>query len=276
MFSTNVLRLSSQLTKFSWTNGVATSMIASTCTGSRASVAASLRVSPVVVTPWPAIPGMTTRTFATSDKKTSKGKEEHADTTTTTGASPSPVSQPFLQHQEWVKFQQSIRVEGFQTGQVMAATTLTKNRGGKQARNRKVRELALMQQADPNLADSSDKFPALRYSPEETQELLKLAFETLPQKTGKRGTRNLKRQKRRWTLVREIRAKYKRQIIAAHERRMEHRQWTRQQTKAVKEMAPQVCDKDTRYQAQILQRWAATMFTPQAAAATITQVQQSE
>ena len=150
---------------------------------------------------------------------------------------------------------------------------LKKNRGGKQARTRKARELALLQQSDPKFADSTDKFPALRYSPEETQELLQLAFTTLPKRTGKRGTRNLQRQKRRWTMVREIRAKYKRQIIAAHHKRMEHRQWTRQQTKAVKEMAPQVCQTDTRYQAQILQRWAATMtMTP----TTTTQVQQTE
>jgi len=171
--------------------------------------------------------------------------------------------QPFLQHQEWVKFQQSIRVDGFQTGQITSATTLKKNRGGKQARNRKARELALMQQGDPRFADSTDKFPAIRYSPEETEELLKLAFDTLPKKTGKRGTRNLKRQNRRWKLVREIRAKYKRQIMAAHERRMQHRKWKREQTKAMKEAAPEICNKDTEYRAQVLRRWAATMFPTQ-------------
>lgn len=166
-----------------------------------------------------------------------------------------------MQHQEWVKFQQSIRVDGFQTGQLTTATTLKKNRGGKQARNRKTRELALLQQGDPKFADSTDKFPAIRYSPEETQELLKLAFETLPKRTGRRGTRNLKRQNRRWKLVRDIRSKYKRQIIAAHERRMKHRHWVREQTKAVKAAAPAICEKDTQYQAQVLRRWAATMFS---------------
>ncbi len=182
------------------------------------------------------------------------------DTATSADTADSQGPQPFLQHQEWVKFQQSIRVDGFQTGQLTTATTLKKNRGGKQARNRKTRELALLQQGDPKFADSTDKFPAIRYSPEETQELLKLAFDTLPTRTGKRGTRNLKRQSRRWKLVRDIRAKYKRQIIAAHERRMVHRKWTRQKTKEAKQAAPQLCDKDAQYRAQVLRRWAATMF----------------
>lgn len=125
-----------------------------------------------------------------------------------------------------------------------------------------------MQQMDPTLqapGNSSSKFPAIRYSPEETEELLKLAFETLPERAGKRGTRNLKRQGRRWKLVREIRSKYKRQIQDAHERRMEHRQWKREQTKAVKEAAPELCQEDAQYQATILRRWAATMFPTESA-----------
>lgn len=135
---------------------------------------------------------------------------------------------------------------------------MKKSKGGKQARNRKARELALMEQ-DDNLSSSDNRFPAIRYSPEETQELLKLAYDSLPVKTGKRGTRNQKRQDNRWKAVRQIRATYKQNIMAAHERRMEHRQWTRGQTKAVKEAAPSICTKDAAYQASILKRWAATM-----------------
>jgi len=180
--------------------------------------------------------------------------------------------QPFLQHQEWVKFQQSIRVDGFQTGQVTSASILRKSKGGKQARNRKAKDLARLQHMDPTFqagaASSASKFPAIRYSPEETEELLKLAFDTLPEKTGKRGTRNLKRQNRRWKLVREIRAKYKRQMEAAHERRMEHRHWKREQTKAVKEMAPELCAQDMQYQARVVRRWAATMFPEEPSSST--------
>jgi len=142
---------------------------------------------------------------------------------------------------------------------------LKKSKGGKQSRNRKAKELALQQQQDQlsgaaNIATSDNRFPAIRYSPQETQELLKLAYETLPERMGKRGTRNLKRQNQRWKTVRQIRNKYKQQIIAAHERKMEHRQWTRAKTKSMKEDAPTICLKDMEYQASILKRWATTMY----------------
>jgi hypothetical protein len=202
--------------------------------------------------------------FHASTLQDKKKENESSDDSTTTAKGP----QPFLQHQEWVKFQQSIRVDGFQTGQVIAANVLKKSKGGKQARNRKAKELERLQQMDPNYQEptssasgSSSKFPAIRYSPTETQELLNLAFNTLPKRAGKRGTRNLKRQANRWKAVRGIRATYKRQIQAAHGRRMEHRQWSRQQTKAVKEAAPEFCETDANYQAQILKRWAATMLS---------------
>ena len=119
-----------------------------------------------------------------------------------------------------------------------------------------------MEQArlDEEQQDSSMKFPALRYSPEETEELLQMAYAALPERAGKRGTRNLKRQKKRWKDVRRIRYKYKQNIIAAHERRMEHRHWKREQVKAVKAEAPEIRGKDLDYRAQVLRRWAETMF----------------
>lgn len=169
--------------------------------------------------------------------------------------------QPFLQHQEWAKFQQSISVDGFQTGQVTTAAVLKKGRGGKQVRRRKEKELDRLQQS--NLAVSTDeKFPAIRYSQEETERLLEQAYGALPERTGKRGTRNLQRQDNRWQLVRKIRAKYKAQIAAAHERRMEKRHWNRQQVIAAKEQAPTLRAQDSGYQAQVLQRWANTMHGP--------------
>ena len=42
------------------------------------------------------------------------------------------------------------------------------------------------------------KFPATRYSPEETERLLAEAMAMLPKREGKRGTRNLRRQKNRY------------------------------------------------------------------------------
>jgi hypothetical protein len=170
------------------------------------------------------------------------------------------ANQPFLQHQEWVKFQQSITVDGFETGQTVTASTLKKSRGGKQARKRREKELERLQQSSQT--SSSDlKFPAIRYSEEETQELLKLAFAARPERAGKRGSRNLKRQARRWHLVRQIREKYKRNIIAAHERRMEKRHWKREQVKHMKDaVAPEAKGKDLEYQQQVLTRWSQTMF----------------
>jgi hypothetical protein len=167
-----------------------------------------------------------------------------------------------LQNQEWVKFQQSISVDGFQTGQVTTASVLKKSRGGKQARRRKEMEMAGLQQ---NEQVSDEKFPAIRYSQEETERLLEQAYGTLPPRAGKRGTRNLKRQDRRWQLVRDIRAKYKANIIAAHERRMEKRQWKRQQVIAAKEQAPISTEQDLNYQAQVLKRWTETMYGEESA-----------
>lgn len=172
---------------------------------------------------------------------------------------PKDEDQPFLQHQEWAKFQQSISVDGFQTGQTTTAAILKKGRGGKQARRRKEKEMARLQQDDLTI-NTDEKFPAIRYSQEETERLLEQAYGALPERAGKRGTRNLQRQENRWQLVREIRAKYKAQMQQAHERRMEKRHWKRQQVLAAKEQAPISRAQDLEYQAQVLQRWADTMY----------------
>lgn len=151
----------------------------------------------------------------------------------------------------------------------MQAKFVRKNRGGARARARKEKELQRlkeMEEARHGILPSADvQFPALRYSPEETERLLQLAYDTIPKRTGKRGTKNLKRQARRWKLVRNIRAKAKWQRRLAHERRMVKRSWVRATTKAVKEAAPSICQKDLAYQQQVLTRWANTMY-PAAAA----------
>jgi len=85
----------------------------------------------------------TTKQFATTtttlnqnegddEDKKDKDKESSSAATATgavTGAattSKSAAQQPFKQHSEWVKFQQSITVSGFQTGQTTTATVLKK------------------------------------------------------------------------------------------------------------------------------------------------------
>jgi hypothetical protein len=165
-----------------------------------------------------------------------------------------------------VKFQQSITVDGFQTGQTTTATVLKKSRGGKQARRKREKELARL--GGDGLVDSSlaggtgqkisavaAKFPALRYSVEETEELLKLAYATLPTRTGKRGTRNLKRQANRWKIVRKIRSDYKAQLLRAHYRRMLQRKYKRDRTKEAMHEAVDQRQSDLEYQGQVLKRW---------------------
>jgi len=172
---------------------------------------------------------------------------------------------PFTQHQEWVKFQQSLKVSGFQTGQVTATSLLKKStRGGKQARKKREKELARLGAFEGISADgrqgaklsaAAAKFPAIRYSPDETEKLIKLAYETLPRRTGKRGTKNLRRQANRWRTVRKIRSDYKAQLMQAHRRRMEHRKYKRDRTDRTKLVSVDQRRRDLDYQGKILQRW---------------------
>jgi hypothetical protein len=98
-------------------------------------------------------------------------------------------------------------------------------------------------------------FPTKRYSDEETERLLKMAFAALPKRTGKRGTRNLKRQENRWFLVRKIHAKKKRQMYQAHLRRMVERSKRMREIREGKAAAPDTRTRDREYQRQVLQRW---------------------
>jgi len=199
------------------------------------------------------------RRLKIQQKKKKNANKPAAAVASTEDASDEPdKNSPFLQHQEWVKFQQSITVEGFQTGQTTTATALKKSRGGKQARRKREKELARLgafSESDENISAVAQKFPAIRYSPEETAELLKQAYATLPERTGKRGTRNLKRQAERWRRVRKIRSDYKAHILQAHHRRMEARNYKRERTKDMKEDAKGLREKDLDYQGAVLKRW---------------------
>lgn len=171
---------------------------------------------------------------------------------------------PFLQHQEWVRFQQSITVDGFQTGQTTTATVLKKSRGGKQARRKREKELARLgaysdTSGSEKISAVAQKFPAIRYSPEETEALLKRAYEVLPARTGKRGTRNLRRQATRWKKVRKIRSDYKAQLVRAHFNRMAARKYKRDRTNGSLEAAPGQRQDDLDYQGMVLKRWMETM-----------------
>lgn len=169
-----------------------------------------------------------------------------------------------MQHEEWVRFQQSITVDGFQTGQTTTATVLKKSRGGKQARRKREKELARLGAAmdstdGEKISAVAQKFPAIRYSPEETEELLQQAYAALPVRDGKRGTRNLRRQETRWKTVRKIRSDYKAEKINAHFNRMEARKYKRDRTKDALESAPDQRQSDLEYQGMVLKRWMDTM-----------------
>jgi hypothetical protein len=172
-------------------------------------------------------------------------------------SSKKPDHETSLQHKEWVKFQQSIAVDGFETGQTLEEVT-KKSRGGKS----KVKSTSAQEKIKDRqrLTDvGGGQFPPMRYSDEETERLLAEAYAALPERAGKRGTRNLKRQGTRWHLVRKIRKKYKWQMAQYQTRKMEKRS---KKVREVKEMlgeAPDVRQGDRAYQAQVFAKWATIM-----------------
>lgn len=165
---------------------------------------------------------------------------------------PSNDTAPPTAHTEWVQFQKSIQVDGFRTGQTLEAQT-KKKRGGKR------------KQLDTAKAPTTGggRFPTLRYSPEETERLLAQAYSAIPERAGKRGTRNQKRQNYRWHLVRQIRHQYKQHLAAHQERKMQERSQKVQQTLAVLHEAPAIHASDKDYQYRIYQEWVAR-HSPQA------------
>lgn len=170
-----------------------------------------------------------------------------------------------MQHLEWVKFQKSIAVDGFETGQTTKATvtalTGRKDRGGKQLRKRKEKELAEQVKAE-RLTESlgGGLFPPLKYSEEDTERLLAEAYAAIPERAGKRGTRNLKRQRVRWHRVRKIRAKQKKFKERAHYRRMEKRSRIVKEVLEIKETAAEIRAKEQAYQDAVFRKWTQQML----------------
>jgi hypothetical protein len=158
-----------------------------------------------------------------------------------------PVVPP--QHQEWLSFQESISVEGYES----VNSSVASSKADKAARDDLESERARLTQAGGGI------YPPLRYSPTETERLLQEAYETLPVKAGPRGTRAAKRQMRRWMAVRKIRKKYKKQMLRHHEKKMEIRSLKIQNVKQVLTDAPDVRERDREYQAKVFRRWAETM-----------------
>lgn len=157
------------------------------------------------------------------------------------------------QQQDWVDVQQSLSVGAF-PGSKKAGVSARATKKAKQIAVEAAAERQRLTKAGGGL------YPPLRYSPEETELLLKEAYEAVPERAGKRGTRQAKRQGRRWQAVRKIRKKYKKLIVRAHFRKMEKRSTKVAQVKAVLEEAPEVVKRDREYQAEVFRRWAQTML----------------
>jgi hypothetical protein len=180
----------------------------------------------------------------------------------TTDKSARSADEPASPHQEWVDFQRSIAVKGFETGQTTAVVR-SSTRGGRRLRGRQSKEASKLEERLTERQRLTDigggEYPPLRYSDAETERLLAQAYAAVPERGGKRGTRNLKRQQNRWHLVRKIHKKYKKNMMRFQVRKMAERSRRIQSVKAALAEAPILCTADRAYQLQVFRRWAATM-----------------
>jgi len=216
---------------------------------------------------------LSVRSFGTkkkSKKKTAKKQPKSAASSTTEGATTTTTttSAVALQHEEWVKFQQSIAVQGFETGQTMQAFASATSKSSRQsvARQRKKAQAAVQERLKERqrlTVVGGGEYPPLRYSDDETERLLAEAYAAVPPRAGKRGTRNAKRQAKRWHLVRLIRKQYKRHLAKFQQRKMIKRSETMQAVKQVLYDAPEQRQRDRLYQAYVLEQWAKRMVSDQ-------------
>merc|ERR1712157_322741 len=105
-------------------------------------------------------------------------------------------------------------------------------------------------------------YPQLRYSQEETERLLKEAYEGIPKRDGKRGTRKKRRDRRRQNLVRKIHHKVKVAKIAAHYKKMEKKSRIAREVRETKKTSKEIRLKEEAYQMIVLKGWAEKIFGP--------------
>jgi len=171
-----------------------------------------------------------------------------------------------LANEEWQKFQDSITfVEPAQSlkGKVDGGFVgKRKVRGGRIVRKQEGKKLLREQALNPSLAPKTvndvkgGRFPTLRYSDEETQRLLDEAHANIPKRTGRRGTRNLKRQNARWEVIYADRRQRKSDNYGAHLRRMTERKRIAGEVREVKEDAKVVRGEEREYRMGVLRKWA--------------------
>lgn len=111
-------------------------------------------------------------------------------------------------------------------------------------------------QQHPSIQLKGGEFPSLRYSDEETERLLAQAYSSIPPRTGKRGTNNLRRQKRRWEIKRQYDATKKRERIEEHGRRMKKRHEISKAMYNIRLESVNVREVERTYHRGIVERWA--------------------
>jgi hypothetical protein len=86
--------------------------------------------------------------------------------------------------------------------------------------------------------------------------LLEEAYANIPPRAGKRGTRALKREKRRWFVKEMYDVKKRVERMAEHERRMETRHGISVEIFEIQSSAEEVRSRDREYQNMVLEKWA--------------------
>ena len=81
------------------------------------------------------------------------------------------------------------------------------------------------------------------------------AYEGIPKRTGKRGTRNLKRQENKARKIRKYNAIRKKEKINAHLKKMAKRSQKVKDIRSVYDEAPSLRERDQLYQQKVLERW---------------------
>jgi hypothetical protein len=159
---------------------------------------------------------------------------------------------------QWNNWQQSL-LNNFLDND-SSSNALTKKRGGKTLRKKRamIDEVSRSSSSQERLIDAGPgQFPPLRYSDEETERLLKEAYENIPVRTGKRGTRSFKRQKVRFIKIRKARSIKKMEKVRHHFDRMEKRSAKVKAIQKMKEIAVETREEDRLYQESVLKKWAA-------------------
>lgn len=156
---------------------------------------------------------------------------------------------------EWNKFQKSLIYDP--TINQNEGMTKNKRRGGKVTRKKKEKEMKLLDKQEGRMFDvGTGQFPPLRYADDETQKLLAEAYGALPPKGTSKKTRQKKRQKNRFKVIRKQRYVKKQERIAAHFAKMSKRSLLSKQVRGVIDGADDVKEREVAYQREVLKKFA--------------------